>query len=84
MSYAGIVASSSPLAPVQMQQPVANDVTTPFFNRKANPTKLFSNCHGKEKASKVKLVAAINALALEAGLKETDVSASGDRLHDRF
>ena len=34
--------------------------------------------------SKNKFVAAINALAFEAGLKETDVVVSGNNLDDRF
>ena len=78
-SFASIVASSSPLP-----QSVVNDVTTPSFNRKANPTKLFANLHGKEKVSKAKFKDAINALAFEAGLKETDFEIVGDNLDDRF
>ena len=42
-SYASVV-SSSPY-----QQPAENDVTTPPFTRKTNPTKLFANLHCKEK-----------------------------------
>ena len=44
-SYAGILASP-------LQQPVANDVTTPSFNRRTNPTKLFTNFHGRAKGVK--------------------------------
>lgn len=78
-SYASIVASSAP-----SPQSVANDVTTPSFNRKANPTKLFANLHGREKVSKAKFKEAINALAFEAGLKETEFEIVGDNLDDRF
>ena len=78
-TYASIVASSPSLP-----QPVANDVTTPSFNRKANPTKLFANLHARTKVSKSNFKAAIIALAVEANLKETDFSVIGDNLDDRF
>ena len=80
-SYANVVAASPPLAAAPH---VARDVTTPSFNRQTDPTKLFSNCKDKEKVSKNKFVAAINALAFEAGLKDSDVVVSGNNLDDRF
>ena len=36
------------------QQPVVNAVTTPAFNRKPNPTKLFCNLHDRAKVPKKK------------------------------
>ena len=77
-SYAGILASP-PQHPV-----VENDVTTPAFTRKTNPTKLFSNMHGKEKVSKRNFTKSIVNLALEANLSEADICVSGNSLDDRF
>ena len=47
----------------QGSQPVFADVTTPNFNRKANPTKLFCNLHDRAKVSKKKFTAAVSVLA---------------------
>ena len=77
-SYAGILGSPS------FPQPVENDVTTPAFTRKTNPTKLFSNMHGKEKVSKANFTKSIVTLALEANLSEADICVSGNSLDDRF
>jgi len=77
-SYAGVVGSPA------FQQPVENDVTTPAFTRKTNPTKLFSNMHGKEKVSKRNFTKSIVNLALEANLSEADFCVSGNSLDDRF
>ena len=77
-SFASLVASPA------FQQPAGNDVTTPAFTRKTNPTKLFSNMHGKEKVSKTGLTKAIVTLVLEAHLSEADIAISGDALDDRF
>ena len=77
-TYAGILGSPS------FPQPVENDVTTPAFTRKTNPTKLFSNMHGKEKVSKANFTKSIVTLALEANLSEADICVSGNSLDDRF
>ena len=68
---------SQPAGPVR-------DVTTPNFNRKLDPTKLFCNTHERTKVSKQLFSKAISKLAFECGLKETDFSISGDALDNRF
>jgi len=66
------------------QQPVVNDVTTPSFFRRPNPTKLFCNLHDRAKVSKNKFVAAISVLALEANVDDSHFSVVGDALDNRF
>ena len=68
----------------QGSQPVFADVTTPNFNRKANPTKLFCNLHDRAKVIKKTIIAAISVLAFEAGLKDAVFSILGDALDNRF
>ena len=86
LSYAAVVTSSPPLAmaPPTMANSWADDVTTPTFNRKANPTKLFCNIHDRAQVSKAKFSEAILVLFLEANLKEGDVKILGDELDNRF
>ena len=77
------VLRSSPLSfseavAANVQQSAGNDVTTPNFNRKLNPTKLFCNLHDRAKVAKTKFTTAISDLAHEAGLKDTDFSVVGD------
>ena len=71
-------------ASVVGQQSVARDVTTPNFNRKLDPTKLFCNLHDRAKVSKTKFESAISVLANEANLKDSDFTIFGDPLDNRF
>ena len=66
------------------QQSAGNDVTTPNFNRKLNPTKLFCKLHDRAKVATNKFEAAISALAHEAGLKDSDLKVLGEPLDNRF
>ena len=66
------------------QQPAGNDVTTPNFNRKLNPTKLFCNLHDRAKVAKSKFEHAISVLANEANLSDSDYKVVGDPLDNRF
>ena len=65
------------------QQPVA-DVTTPAFNRKPNPTKLFCNLHDRAKVSQKQFRPAISELANEANISDNDFEVIGDALDNRF
>ena len=66
------------------QQSAGNDVTTPNFNRKLNPTKLFCNLHDRAKVAKAKFEHAISVLANEANLSDSDYKVVGDPLDNRF
>ena len=66
------------------QQPVVRDVTTPNFNRKLDPTKLFCNLHERAKVSKSLFEKAISVLANEAAISDTEYRISGDALDNRF
>jgi hypothetical protein len=66
------------------QQPVVRDVTTPNFNRKLDPTKLFCNLHERAKVSKSLFQKAISVLANEAAISDTQFCISGDALDNRF
>jgi len=77
LSFSEAVAAGS-------QQPAGNDVTTPNFNRKLNPTKLFCNLHDRAKVAKAKFEQAISVLANEANLSASDYKVLGDPLDNRF
>ena len=79
-TYASVSSNGASVAPPF----VADDVTTPTFNRKPDPTKLFCNVHDKTQVSKTKFREAVVPLVLDAGLKEGDVSIVGDILDFRF
>ena len=66
------------------QQSAGNDVTTPNFNRKLNPTKLFCNLHDRVKVAKAKFEQAISVLAGEANLSDSDYKIIGEPLDNRF
>ena len=66
------------------QQSVGRDVTTPNFNRKLDPKRLFCNMHERTKVSKKLFTKSISTLAFECGLKDADFSISGDPLDNRF
>ena len=77
LSFSEAVAAGS-------QQSAGNDVTTPNFNRKLNPTKLFCNLHDRAKVAKAKFEQAISISANEANLSESDYKVVGDPLDNRF
>ena len=60
------------------------DVTTPSFNRKPNPSILYCNVHDKTEASKKAFAESVCKLVFEAGLKDIDFSVLGDELDFRF
>jgi hypothetical protein len=79
-TYASVSSNGAGVAPPFM----VDDVTTPTFHRKPDPTKLYCNVHDKTQVSKSKFHEAVVPLVLDAGLKETDVSIVGDALDFRF
>ena len=81
-SFADAVAMGTPN--LGSQQPVGRDVTTPNFNRKLDPTKLFCNLHERAKVSKSLFQKAISVLANEAAISDTEYCISGDPLDNRF
>ena len=76
--------SSSEAVAAGSQQSAGNDVATPDFNRKLNPTKLFCNLYDRAKVAITKFENAISVLANEANLKESDYKVVGDPLDNSF
>jgi hypothetical protein len=75
-SYAAVAGGQPPFP--------GNDVTTPSFNRRLDPTKLFCNIHEKVQIAKSSFLEAVGVLVLESGLKESDFELQGDPLDFRF
>ena len=67
----GVPMSFSEAVSTSGQQPVVNDVTTPNFNRRANPTKLFCNLHDRAKVAKRSLLLRFQFWLMRQVLKMT-------------
>ena len=75
-SYAAVAGGPPPF--------LGDDVTTPTFNRRLDPTKLFCNIHERVQIAKSSFREAVGVLVLESGLKHSDYDLLGDELDFRF
>ena len=72
-----------PSAPTQLPGQV-QDVTTPLFFRKPDPTVLFCNIKDKTQVARSKFHDSVVVLAGEANIGEEEFDVVGDALDDRF
>ena len=84
LSHSKSVPNLEPSPHTSQGSPPPNDVTTPSFWRKPDPTILYCNVHAGVQVSRESFYKSVVKLATEINLDEQDYQLTGDELDDRF